>query len=100
MNKLLVQANKRALDYFKCRTDGKGLDQNALAFAIKALDKQVPKKLKHKTNRFVIQGYEYDDDCVYCPSCNKFMGNLSADRHNELTKHHYCPDCGQMLEWV
>ena len=94
-----VERCKRALKYFTTRTDGKGLDQNSLAFAIQALEKQVPKKLKHNTKRFVIQGYEYDDNCVYCPSCNKFMGNLSADVHNEITKYRHCPDCGQMLEW-
>lgn len=44
MNKLLDQANKRALEYFRSGTDGKGLDHNALAFAIQALEKQVPKR--------------------------------------------------------
>lgn len=84
MNKLLDQANKRALDYFKCRTDGKGLDQNALAFAIQALEKQVPKKVKEAHFETV------------CPVCK---GSLYIDDLNVVEQSRYCPDCGQMLEW-
>lgn len=73
-------------------------DKEALEFAVKAVEKQVPKKVKHKTTRFVIQGFELDDDCVYCPLCNKFMGNLSAEPDfNRISD--YCPDCGQALDW-
>ena len=74
-------------------------DKEALEFAVKAVEKQVPKKVKHKTTRFVIQGYELDDDCIYCPLCNKFMGNLSAESDfNRISD--YCPDCGQALDWT
>lgn len=84
MNKLLDQANKRALDYFKCRTDGKGLDQNALAFAIKALEKQVPKEVKKAHFETV------------CPACKS---NLYIEDLNVVMIYDFCPDCGQRLEW-
>lgn len=73
-------------------------DKEALEFAVKAVEKQIPKKLIHKTTRFVIQGFELDDDCIYCPLCNKFIGNLSAEPDfNRISD--YCPDCGQALDW-
>lgn len=84
MNKLLDQANKRALDYFKCRTDGKGLDQNALAFAIKALEKQVPKRAVDAHVNTV------------CPACR---AKLFLEDLNAVEKSRYCPDCGQRFEW-
>ena len=63
-----------------------------------ALEKQIPKKVKHKTTRFVIQGFELNDDCIHCPLCDKFMGNLSAE-HDFNRISDYCPDCGQALDW-
>ena len=63
-----------------------------------ALEKQIPKKPIHKTTRFVIQGFELDDDCLYCPLCIKFICNLSAESNfNRIST--YCADCGQALDW-
>lgn len=84
MNKLLDQANKRALDYFKCSTDGKVFDHNALAFAIQALEKQVPKRAVDA---------HFD---TACPACKN---NLYIEDLNVVEKSRYCPDCGQRLEW-
>lgn len=46
----------------------------------------------------MIQGFELDDDCIYCPLCNKFICNLSAESNfNRIST--YCSDCGQALDW-
>ena len=71
----------------------------SLKIAIEAIEKQTPKKLKHKTETFVIQGYEYEDDCIFCPFCDRPLGNLSVNYNNEIEKHKHCPDCGQALDW-
>lgn len=49
----------------------------AFETAIKALEKQIPKKLK-------------DDGWLYCPICGR---DVLMDRFD------YCPDCGQALDW-
>lgn len=77
-------ANKRALEYFKCRLDGKGIDFNALACAVIALEKQIPKKIVDDYSETV------------CPSCK---ANLFIEDLNVVMKSDYCPDCGQKLEW-
>ena len=51
--------------------------ESALALAILALEKQIPKKLK-------------DDGWLYCPICGR---DVLMDKFN------YCPDCGQALDW-
>lgn len=63
--------------------------EEAVEIARQAIKKQIPIKLNHKTTRYVIQGLELYNDCIYCPLCNK-----SIDRRSD-----YCPDCGQSLEW-
>lgn len=71
-------------------------DIEALKVGISALEKQVPKKLKHKAETFVIQDYEYEDDYISCPFCDKFLG---VNYNNDIEKHKHCPDCGQALDW-
>ena len=84
MSEFINQANKRALEYFRSRTDGKGLDLNALAFAIQALEKQVPKR-----------AVDAHVDTV-CPASR---ADLFPEDLNAVEKSRYCPDCGQKLEW-
>ena len=83
MNRL-VTANRKALEYFRSRTDGKELDHNALAFAIQALEKQVPKR-----------AVDAHVDTV-CPASR---ADLFPEDLNAVEKSRYCPDCGQRLEW-
>lgn len=47
--------------------------------AIKALDKQIPKKVTKSA----------------CPSCNRIF----LFRHSEKRKGDYCDNCGQALDW-
>lgn len=84
MNVLVDRANKKALEYFRRNTDGKGLNHNALAFAIGALEKQVPKRIVDDYSETV------------CPCCK---ANFFIDDLNVVMKYDYCPDCGQKLEW-
>lgn len=84
MSEFINQANKRALEYFRSRTDGKGLDHNALAFAIQALEKQVPKRIKNAHSETI------------CPCCGT---NFYVEDLNTVMIYDFCPDCGQRLEW-
>lgn len=63
----------------------------AIAFeeAIKALEKQIPKK--------VVFGYDEQDD-IYCPVC-KFAFATVDDHEYENTFYNYCPHCSQKLDW-
>ena len=58
--------------------------------AIKALDRQIPKK-----PRFEGDGYwrgELVYDTWFCPNCDTDY-EVGADTHK------YCPNCGQAIEW-
>ena len=57
----------------------------SLEMAIKALEKQIPKKMND------IDEYEGDELCGFCPRCNKLQSNL-------LSKN-FCGDCGQRIDW-
>ena len=79
---------KEALEYFKRRKEQIGLSdriQQAEDLAIKALEKQIPKK-------------PYDVDTKYktfdCPEC---LSRLYADE--DVRDCGYCCVCGQTLDW-
>ena len=64
---------------------GAGIDGKAfedLEMAIKALEKQIPKKLDE--HNFYDEPHHY-----LCPDC----GNIVINQHN------YCEECGQKLDW-
>ena len=58
----------------------------ALQMAIKALEKQIPKKPKLMENPLINSKYWF-----YCPNCN-------ASRHTDIKVKH-CSFCGQALDW-
>lgn len=73
-------------------------DKEALEFAVKAVEKQIPQKLKNEILQVNIQGYLYMDKCYICPLCGIFRGN--ADYQPEkIIKYQFCPNCGQALDW-
>lgn len=55
--------------------------QEALDFAIEAMEKQIPMKFECF-------------DATWCPSCGEEVFGLTQD--NSLN---YCPYCGQKLDW-
>ena len=56
----------------------------------KALEKQIPKKVKH-LNRHGDGADLYNRDCFFCPSCGRRLRNKQKDPH--------CGRCGQALDW-
>lgn len=58
--------------------------------AIKALEKQIPKKPILKGNEYV--GEELIYDTWYCPSCD-------MDYEIDFTNFLFCPNCSQALDW-
>ena len=74
--------NKKAIDRFKDEIAGQGFynDNEHREFAIKALEKQIPKK-----------PFEQDPNhlCGHCPDC----GHLVKRWMNN------CPNCGKALDW-
>ena len=58
----------------------------ALEMAIKAIEKQIPKKPNFKS--YDIWNGEY-----YCPACNNFLG-FYHNKHNAC-----CSNCGQKIDW-
>lgn len=105
MDDLISRDAAIALAYFRGRTvmwdypTPNGVDAvDVTDVAIKALEKQVPKKLKTEMLQMNIQGYLYEDKCYMCPLCGIFRGN--ADYQPEkIIKYQFCPNCGQALDW-
>ena len=74
---LEIQVKNKAL------TDG----IEAVKFAIQALEKQVPMKVKNSGERIPFEWY--------CPAC----GELLCDAGYKDTYIKYCEHCGQKLDW-
>ena len=82
----------------------------ALTMAIKALEKQIPKKpiLKHDVSAMHInrgnQLHEWkrlESDNWHCPECDSFVGErvyVHSKVHDQRKKK-YCDNCGQKLDW-
>ena len=82
----------------------------ACMLAIKALEKQIPKKpiLKHDVSVMHInrgnQPHEWkrlESDNWHCPECDSFVGErvyVHSKVHDQRKKK-YCDNCGQKLDW-
>ena len=65
--------------------------------AIKALDKQIPKKPQYVDTRFRHHGRRTSDGssldkCYKCPNCNSHIFHV-------FDSEKYCKYCGQALDW-
>lgn len=71
--------------------------REAVVCAIKALEKQLPKKPDTEiTNRGIDITGEYDIDSYYiCPVCKCVIGDCEKEDY----WYKFCPDCGQALDW-
>ena len=68
---------------------GDFVDVEALKVAVKALEKQIPKKPIMKT-----------DSCAYfCPCCNGHIRSIYTRKEIILDEHIFCGRCGQKLDW-
>lgn len=69
----------------------------AKQMAIKALEKQIPKKpITETVNRGISVSGEYDIDFNYlCPHCNTVVGDYETDD----AFYKFCHECGQALDW-
>ena len=80
---------EKAIDCLKADkeylTDMKICDGEEMDIAIRALEKQIPKK--------ILRGTVKRDMACYCPNCKEFVC------FEDTEKHSYCPNCGQRLEW-
>lgn len=56
--------------------------KNALALAISALEKQIPKKVR-------IENHPKYGRATFCPNCNRM----------DVEFWSYCPDCGQAIDF-
>ena len=69
-------------------------DKEALEFAVKAVEKQIPKKVKKefRTIDGAITCFETD----VCPNCEM---DFYIDDLGQTMYCDFCPDCGQALDW-
>ncbi len=68
-------------------------DKEALEFAVKAVEKQIPKKVKREF--LAVGGAITCIEAEICPNCGKDI----YDDEVEVSYYEYCPDCGQALDW-
>ena len=69
-------------------------DKEALEFAVKAVEKQIPKKVKREFLT-AIGGAITCIEAEICPNCGKDI----YDDEVEVSYYEYCPECGQALDW-
>ena len=62
-----------------------GETRNVIDVAIKALEKQIPKK--------PFFGTVHNDTAYHCSNCKKFIGFY------DTRIYEYCHNCGQKLDW-
>ena len=67
----------------------------AYQLAIKALEKQIPKKVK-KTNYkpFLKDGWKHE-----CPTCGSAVG-INSNAYDYTQEDEYCASCCQKLDWT
>lgn len=85
---------KEALEYFKRRKEQTELNdrvQQAEDLAIKALEKQIPKKPFDICTPVVTWGQ--------CPACKGKLNKLGNQPNRVFKNQTYCMDCGQRLDW-
>lgn len=84
----LIRNEAEAIECLKSNkpTSGYVMLQESIDVAIKALEKQIPKKPT-----------EINDECGYfeCPTC----GDLIYAEGARFKEHKYCLSCGRKLDW-
>lgn len=71
----------------------------AFDMAIKALEKQIPKKVK-KFPHFSIHTRPMIFYITHCPVCDHVVDEYEDDHIYLRTRNEYCNRCGQKLDWM
>lgn len=72
-------------------------DDTAIDLVVKALEKQIPKKIINDANYGIVKATDLENgtvltySCYPCPNCRKWIHNNKS--------HKYCCYCGQALDW-
>lgn len=66
-------------------------DMEMTKLALSALEKQIPKKPIDICTPVVTWGL--------CPECKGELNELGSRPNRVFESNHYCPDCGQALDW-
>lgn len=96
-NKITEKTAISILNSARPRKGSYGRLQIAFDMAIKALEKQIPKKTTFVDTRFRHHGRSVSDGvsiakCYKCPGCNTHIFHVWDDEN-------YCKSCGQALDW-
>ena len=90
--KITIDIGKQKIEHnktFEPKKDNEPIEKSVehAKTAIKALEKQLPKKAD-------IMDYVFDDINFRCPVCKS---EYICEKEHE---HFYCPTCGQKLDWT
>lgn len=62
----------------------------------KALEKQIPKKVVKPKG--ALNEYYHEEECPHCKT--EFKVHVAGYRYKQVVgETHYCPNCGQKLDW-
>ena len=88
-----------AIEWLICERENYSKDsiyRYYMGLAVKALEKQIPKKPKKQP----YMQEEFDSGTEYlCPNCELLVGGYSDDLEDWCGQHDYCEDCGQKIDW-
>lgn len=68
--------------------------QDAIAMAIKSLEKEIPRMVHYEADGYADGEWVYD--MAECPGCGNRMTEDNDDIWDVAT---YCPECGQRIIW-
>lgn len=92
------EAIKR-LKYEKPAREYHGNLDKAIDIAIKALEKQIPKKVK-KFPHFSIHTRPMIFYITHCPTCDHVIDEYEDDHIYPRTRNEWCNKCGQHIDWT
>ena len=82
-----------AINRLMCGNTAHSCKADYIKTAIKALEKQIPKKP-------IIKLHEYGIiDSYFCPDCDCYIRSTTTRKEIILEENVYCGSCGQKLDW-
>lgn len=94
---------KDVIEYFKLCKSGVEACDEALGLTVKALEKQIPKKVNSKFSSHAIYDNgsyinQLDISTFECSVCGAVLASGEIDK-SDCVRIHYCDNCGQALDW-